>query len=291
MTLILNNNNSKKCISSRCINIWYHSVFMHQYICWTFAHGRLTKYKTKPVNRLKALYLHELKLQADMKSTKGSETKALIRKTAFKLFLSNDYSTVPLKAIESCLNLSRGCLAYHYSSKQELFVDVMDEYILKKQDVRHKMKDSDHLSLLEFIEHYINKVDHTMEHLSDLLQYNADKNQSTLDDTEKQTVDHLDINNASRAYLALGLQAGKYYDGFYEKIDIITDSDIEKWAKIIENAKASGEIRADYPTKLLAEQFRYIFLGQSYAESFKKGLDPQHLRQTLLGLYNLVKLE
>ena len=64
-----------------------------------------------------------------MKGTKGSETKALIREAAFKQFLTNDYSMVPLKDIESSLNLSRGCMSYHYPTKQELFIDVIDTYI------------------------------------------------------------------------------------------------------------------------------------------------------------------
>ena len=55
-----------------------------------------------------------------MKGTKGSETKALIREAAFKQFLTNDYSMVPLKDIEKSLNLSRGCMSYHYPTKQEL---------------------------------------------------------------------------------------------------------------------------------------------------------------------------
>lgn len=35
-----------------------------------------------------------------MKGTKGTETKALIRETAFKLFLTKEYNMVPLKDIE-----------------------------------------------------------------------------------------------------------------------------------------------------------------------------------------------
>ena len=70
-----------------------------------------------------------------MKGTKGSETKALIREAAFKLFLTKEYNMVPLKEIEKRLNLSRGCMIYHYPSKQELFIDVVDFYIFHKQDV------------------------------------------------------------------------------------------------------------------------------------------------------------
>ena len=90
-----------------------------------------------------------------MKGTKGSETKALIRETAFKQFLTKDYNTVPLKEIEKSLNLSRGCMSYHYPSKQELFIDVIDFYIFHKQDAKNKFKDISHTSLLEFIDYYI----------------------------------------------------------------------------------------------------------------------------------------
>ena len=47
---------------------------------------------------------------------------------------------VPLKDIEQSLNLSRGCMSYHYPTKQELFMDVIDQYILRKQDVDNKMQ-------------------------------------------------------------------------------------------------------------------------------------------------------
>ena len=82
-----------------------------------------------------------------MKGTKGSETKALIRETAFKQFLTKDYSMVPLKDIEKSLNLSRGCMSYHYPTKQELFIDVIDQYILRKQDVDNKLQISKPMSL------------------------------------------------------------------------------------------------------------------------------------------------
>ena len=87
-----------------------------------------------------------------MKGTKGTETKALIRETAFKLFLTKEYNMVPLKDIEQSLNLSRGCMSYHYPTKQELFMDVIDQYILRKQDIilLNKLSDSLFLIFLKF---------------------------------------------------------------------------------------------------------------------------------------------
>lgn len=57
-----------------------------------------------------------------MKGVKGSETKRLIREAAYKQFLTKDYNTVPLKEIEKSLNLSRGCMSYHYPSKNCLLM-------------------------------------------------------------------------------------------------------------------------------------------------------------------------
>lgn len=49
---------------------------------------------------LKKNYFCMMQKKNVMKGTKGSETKALIRETAFKQFLTKDYSMVPLKDIE-----------------------------------------------------------------------------------------------------------------------------------------------------------------------------------------------
>ena len=113
-----------------------------------------------------------------MKGTKGTETKALIRETAFKLFLTKEYNMVPLKDIEQSLNLSRGCMSYHYPTKQELFMDVIDQYILRKQDVDNKMQNSESLSLHDFINYYIDNVKRTMDYLYQFILPNANTNGS-----------------------------------------------------------------------------------------------------------------
>lgn len=130
-----------------------------------------------------------------MKGTKGTETKALIRETAFKLFLTKEYNMVPLKDIEQSLNLSRGCMSYHYPTKQELFMDVIDQYILRKQDVDNKMQNSENLSLYDFINYYIDNVKHTMDYLYQFILPNAN-------------------TNGTRAYMSLILQAEKFYPNF-----------------------------------------------------------------------------
>lgn len=188
-----------------------------------------------------------------MKGTKGSETKALIREAAFKQFLTNDYSMVPLKDIEKSLNLSRGCMSYHYPTKQELFIDVIDQYILRKQDVDNKLQTSNAMSLYEFIEHYIYNVERTMNYLTQFI----------LPDAK---------TNGTRAYMNLILQAEKFYPNFTRETTIITQKELLLWEKILKQAQNKGEINKQYDCKSIAKQFKYIFFGQSYNDALENGL-------------------
>lgn len=197
-----------------------------------------------------------------MKGTKGSETKALIREAAFKQFLTNDYSMVPLKDIEKSLNLSRGCMSYHYPTKQELFIDVIDQYILRKQDVDNKLQTSNAMSLYEFIEHYIYNVERTMNYLTQFI----------LPDAK---------TNGTRAYMNLILQAEKFYPNFTRETTIITQKELLLWEKILKQAQNKGEINKQYDCKSIAKQFKYIFFGQSYNDALENGLNISELKNNL----------
>ena len=160
-----------------------------------------------------------------MKGVKGSETKRLIREAAYKQFLTKDYNTVPLKEIEKSLNLSRGCMSYHYPSKQELFIDVIDFYIFHKQDAKNKFMDISNTSLLEFIDYYIKKVEETMNNAMRIYLIEKEK------------------TNITRAYLNLILQAEYFYPGFNEAFNEITNKEIKLWERIFVKAVETKEIR------------------------------------------------
>lgn len=206
-----------------------------------------------------------------MKGTKGSETKALIREAAFKQFLTNDYSMVPLKDIEKSLNLSRGCMSYHYPTKQELFIDVIDQYILRKQDVDNKLQTSNAMSLYEFIEHYIYNVERTMNYLTQFI----------LPDAK---------TNGTRAYMNLILQAEKFYPNFTRETTIITQKELLLWEKILKQAQNKGEINKQYDCKTIAKQFKYIFFGQSYNDALENELNISELKKQFIFIYDLIKV-
>ena len=205
-----------------------------------------------------------------MKGVKGSETKRLIREAAYKQFLTKDYNTVPLKEIEKSLNLSRGCMSYHYPSKQELFIDVIDFYIFHKQDAKNKFKDISHTSLLEFIDYYIKKVEETM-------------NAMRIHLIEKEKT------NITRAYLNLILQAEYFYPGFNEAFNEITNKVIKLWERIFVKAVETKEIRSDVNPSTLALTFRILLFGKCFQDALVNGLRIEELKVVLYNQYELIK--
>ena len=205
-----------------------------------------------------------------MKGVKGSETKRLIREAAYKQFLTKDYNTVPLKEIEKSLNLSRGCMSYHYPSKQELFIDVIDFYIFHKQDAKNKFKDISHTSLLEFIDYYIKKVEETMNAMRIYL-------------IEKEKT------NITRAYLNLILQAEYFYPGFNEAFNEITNKEIKLWERIFVKAVETKEIRSDVNPSTLALTFRILLFGKCFQDALVNGLRIEELKVVLYKKIELMK--
>lgn len=125
---------------------------------------------------------------------KGIQTKGLIRKVAYKLFLTQNYNNISLYDIEKELNLSRGCIYYHYASKQKLFIDVIDYYILQRPGLEVYDRNCS-TTLLGFISNYIQQVEVVMEKMNHFLLPNSS-------------------TNFNRAYMRLLLEAEKYYPEF-----------------------------------------------------------------------------
>ena len=205
-----------------------------------------------------------------MKGSKGSETKMTIREEAFKLFLTKDFNIVPLKQIERSLNLSRGCMSYHYPTKQELFNDVIDYYILHKQNANNKMQGAFNLSLLEFIHFYVDKVASTKNEMQQFLS----------DD---------DPNNITNAYLKLISQAECYYPNFKQIAQEIKQYEVIMFEKVIKRAQEKKEIKPELDSLLFAQHFRYLFYGQSYDDALNNGLDVDRLKKQFMFLYNIIK--
>lgn len=205
-----------------------------------------------------------------MQSVKGTETKNLIREAAFRLFLTEDYETVSLKDIEKITKMTRGCTSYHYPTKKDLLVDVIDVYILDTQKNKHQSDSIYDMSLLEYINYYVENIAKTMDRLSQFVIPEA----------------HI---NGTRAYINLVLQAEKYYPGFHQMLNEIESQEIMQLKAILKRAQDKGEIRNTCNIELFAQQMRLVFLGKSYQDALKNGLNINALKEQLYFLYFLIK--
>ena len=61
------------------------------------------------------------------------------------------------------------------------------------------------------------------------------------------------------------------------------------WNVKILEAMSRGELRSDLDVMTSAEQYVYLYYGESFYESMLSGLDVEHLRRVLLALYRLMK--
>lgn len=195
---------------------------------------------------------------------KGESSKEKLFLAAFKCFLNNNYDKVSLANIEKEAGVTRGVTYYYSRNKQDLFCKVMDEFILNKLNIKNKLTLIEGVSLLDFINHQIEGIQKTMEHLFELTGSN------------------------SNSYMFLIYQGSKYYPDFNKKYAQNSEFEIDVWKKVIENAIIQKEI-LNVDIDNTAEMFRYIHLGMAYDHSFINGLDTNHLRTIFLALYNSIK--
>lgn len=270
MRLKPNYNDEKKLITGQCITKSNACFPFYRYIWESLVFSYLTKYKINHVNRPKTLNLQVTKKRAKMKGIKGSETKTLIREAAFKLFLTYDYDVVPLKQIEQKVKVTRGCMSYHYPNKLDLFIDVINYYVLHKQDIEQKAPDISQKSFFVFLKYYVDKVGFNKSELSVFLE---DKSKT----------------NITRAYLNLIAQAQQYYPDFDKIAYEIKTKEVFFWENIVKKAQERGEIKSNLDSLLLAKQFRYLFYGQSYDDALEHGLNIEKMEEQFMFLYSIIK--
>lgn len=194
-----------------------------------------------------------------------ADTKNIILKEAFKLFLSKNFEKVTVVDLENAIGMSRGAIFYYTKNKNILFKEVVDKYILSAQSLENKMDVSPGLSLLTYIYAYVDGVTKTMNYLKEL------------------------TGNTSEAYYGLITQAIRYYPGFKDKLVEIFDKDYDVWIKIVDAAFQNGEIKENIDVKITALKFRCAYLGLAYEMSLKTGLDSNSLLSLLLSIYGDIK--
>lgn len=194
------------------------------------------------------------------------DTKDTILKTAYNMFLYNNYEAVTINSIIKATGLTKGAIYHYYSSKEELFKAVVDKYMLENRiDNLGKFA-----SLKDFIQFNINFV---KEKISALVTNNPEFR------------DDMPIN-----YLSLTVAAYRYYPNYKEIGNKYIEDQTKKWEALIKEAINKGELMNDIDIEATVELFINIGFGMS--RNIFKGDLPASLvifERQYWALYNHIK--
>lgn len=206
-----------------------------------------------------------------MKSEKTQRIKEHIIDESFKLFASKNYEQVVVPDIEVATGLTRGSIFYHIRNKEDLFIQVIDKYIVDKffLFIKRKMRIQKETTLKGFLASYIRSIEKEIDFMHSL-----------------------SIANVYKSYFFLIMQAPLHYPHFDEKMqDLINISD-RVWERIIRQAIINGEIKEDTDIQHTIIRFRNCFMGMGLMKCLAvEELDINELIKHYSTTYNSLKKE
>lgn len=83
---------------------------------------------------------------------KKKNSRNLILKEAFKLFLQKNVEKVTVPDLEKATGVQRGAIFYHFKDKETLFIEVIKQYFFSKLNIFHPLNPESSSSINEYIQ-------------------------------------------------------------------------------------------------------------------------------------------
>lgn len=163
-----------------------------------------------------------------------------ILQNALQLFMSMNYEGVSLQMIAHSVGLTKTGIFNYYPSKLDLFIAVADRYLFHLQDPENKFAPSDG-SLRDFIDKYVEGVEHTMAEIVRLGNVQREKMPGEL---------------ANAGYFHLFQQVLFYYPDGKRKLHEWMEKEYQLWCDTIRGGVKRGELRQDTDILEAAALFR-----------------------------------
>ncbi len=193
-------------------------------------------------------------------------TKERITEEAFKLFLNNNFEKVSISDIENATGKTRGAIFYFFKNKEEIFIEVIDTYMIEVQNPYQKFSFDTNMSLNQFINRYINGINTTMSKMLSI-----------------------SVVNIYKQYFSLYLQASRIYPNFSEIMTQNSIKEIKLWEKVIKRAIETKEIKK-IDTRHYATLFRSCFLGLAFDRCLSYGINTEELNAIYQTIYSQLKI-
>ena len=207
-------------------------------------------------------------LMQDM--SRKSHKRELFR-VAFKMFILKSFDGVSIPDIEKATGFTRGTIFHYADTKLDLFRQVVEYYVLERQDIERKIQVADDCTLRQFIDTYVKGVEQTMETLHEIIGMDVP------------------MRDCSRAYLNMTSQVSVLLPEVHKAFLNAMAKEERLWIEVIGRGVESGELCSDVQPAILAKIMMSLFYGRAFQDSLINGMDPKLLKEEMLAVYEMVK--
>lgn len=191
-----------------------------------------------------------------------SKTKEFILNTAFGLFLQKNFKEVTMKEIVDKTGLSKGAFYHYFSSKEELFREVIETVYFKNLVIDFNKIKAD--SLKEFYTRYLHYL---------------------LENFQKMRINlMLPESSVNINFITILFDAINLFPGFREKLMNVLQEELGAWTSIIKKARSNGEFDSPMTDEQIARVFIYSNDGISLRLLLEGKLD--QINSEMLTLWN-----
>lgn len=188
---------------------------------------------------------------------------------SFSLFLNENYDSVTMQQIQEASQVSRGAIYHHFKSKEDIFKEIVDIYLLPIFSSFSSITEDEKGTLLNTIYASIKCRQNHQQLLKEVVPFKM-----------------------SDFYLYKFIfQATEQYPEFNEQVNTLAEKEFNSWRNIIQAAMRTGEIRSDIELDYVAQSFITIPLGLGVFSAFSNyiNINTKDIRTSYLKFYNLLK--
>ena len=202
--------------------------------------------------------------------SRKSHKRELFR-VAFKMFILKSFDGVSIPDIEKATGFTRGTIFHYADTKLDLFRQVVEYYVLERQDIDRKIQVADDCTLRQFIDTYVKGVEQTMEALHEIVGMDVP------------------MRDCSRAYLNMTSQVSVLLPEVHKAFLNAMAKEERLWMEVIARGVENGELRSDVQPAILAKIMMSLFYGRAFQDSLIDGMNPKLLKEEMLAVYERVK--
>ena len=202
--------------------------------------------------------------------SRKSHKRELFR-VAFKMFILKSFDGVSIPDIEKATGFTRGTIFHYADTKLDLFRQVVEYYVLERQDIERKIQVADDCTLRQFIDTYAKGVERTMEALHEIIGMDVP------------------MRDCSRAYLNMMSQMSVLLPEIHKTFLNAMAKEERLWMEVIGRGVENGELQNDVQPTILAKIMMSLFYGRAFQDSLIDGMNPKLLKEEMLAVYERVK--